>query len=208
MVARLDAPSPELVRRMIDVSIETEATGLSGTFYIDTRGKAVKGDEGMIKYDQDLIELARLVRAHTKMRVVLDLTPTVFQIGECPNAALYCGWYSLANYVDAFDFVPGAIGVHIASFELKSLRDPGKKYWCKELLKDGAAATYGPTDEPYLQSFPMPTEFFGKLLTGKYTLAEAFSQTLPYHSWRLALVGDPLYNPFRNNPQLAAEWKR
>ena len=130
----------------------------------------------------------------------------MFGPGDCPGAALYCGWYSLTKYVDAFDFVPGAVAVHIASFELVSLRDDSKGYWCKELLKDGVAATFGATEEPYLESFPLPSEFFTRLLTGRFTIVEAYSETKPFNSWRLSLLADPLYTPFKANPQLPADF--
>jgi len=88
---------------------------------------------------------------------------------------LYCGWYSLRKYVDAFVFVRGAVGFHIASFEAISIREPLEKGWVKNLLQDGVAATLGPVAEPFLQSFPKPTHFFGLLLTGQFTLAECFA---------------------------------
>lgn len=203
MVARLDGPSPQIVRGMIDNAIEVERTGLVGNFYIDTRG--VPPGQPYYDYDENLRELARMIDQRTDIPVIIDTKPKVFQPGSCPNTALYCGWYSLEKYVDAFDFAPGAVAIHIASFEMRSLRDPQKRYWCKELLKDGVTATLGPTDEPYLQAFPLPTEFFGMLLTGKFTLVEVFSATTPFTSWRITLLGDPLYNPFKTNPQLAWE---
>jgi len=204
MVARLDAPTPDLVREMISTSIEVESRGLKGTFYIDARG--LSRDTGLFEYDDDLMRLAKIVRRHSAMPLRLDARSEVFQPGDCPDAALYCGWYSLSKYVDAFDFVPGAVAIHIASFELVSLRNDRMDYWCKELLKDGASATFGATEEPYLESFPLPTEFFTRLLTGRYTIVEAFSETKPFNSWRLSLLADPLYNPFKTNPQLPVDW--
>ena len=59
----------------------------------------------------------------------------------CDFAVVATGRRKLAGeerYVDAFDFVRGAVAVHIASFELRSLRDADKPRWCGELLKDGA----------------------------------------------------------------------
>jgi hypothetical protein len=43
------------------------------------------------------------------------------------------------------------------------------------------------------------------LLSGRYTLAEAYYRTQPYNSWVMVLVGDPLYNPFQANPPLKTE---
>ncbi len=199
MVARLDGPSPSVVRRMIDDAIAVERTGLRGTFYIDARG--LDEGSGLFPYDFDLRTLAARVRARTDVPVVLDNRSEVFGVADRPNAALYCGWYSLANYVEAFEFVPGAVAVHMASFELVSLRGTTKRYWCKELLADGVAATFGATSEPYLESFPKPTAFFGRVLSGKQTIVEAFYAAKPFNSWRLSLLGDPLYNPFKHNPQ-------
>ncbi|MGB2865090.1 MAG: TIGR03790 family protein [Sedimentisphaerales bacterium] len=69
-------------------------------------------------------------------------------------ALVYCGWYSLKKYVDAFEFVDGAIGYHIASFEAVNLRDPNSSQWCPSMLIDGITATFGAVSEPYLHSFP------------------------------------------------------
>ena len=94
------------------------------------------------------------------MPVVLEDTGRLFQPGECPRAALYCGWYSLARYVDAFEWVPGAIGYHIASAECRTLRQGNSQVWCKRMLEEGVAVTIGPVDEPYVQAFPLPEVFF------------------------------------------------
>jgi hypothetical protein len=37
------------------------------------------------------------------------------------------------------------------------------------------------------------------LLSGKYTLVETYYRTTPFNSWVMTLVGDPLYNPFKNS---------
>ena len=63
--------------------------------------------------------------------------------------------------------------------------------------------TLGPTGEPYVDAFPLPNEFFALLLTGRYSLAEAYAFTTRYISWRMVLFGDPLYNPWRGRGSLA-----
>ena len=67
----------------------------------------------------------------------------------------------------------------------------------KRLLEDGVAATIGPVGEPYAEAFPFPQVFFGLLLDGDFTLVEAYSLSLPFISWKMVLIGDPLYQPFR-----------
>jgi hypothetical protein len=73
------------------------------------------------------------------------------------------------------------------------------------MLEHGVAATLGPVWEPKLAAFPLPDDFFSLLLTGRYNLVEAYYRTTPFSSWVMVLVGDPLYNPFKNDPQLSED---
>src|SRR5690606_2380595 len=98
-------------------------------------------------WDNHLRALATLVQEHTGLRLIMDQAAAVFQPGDVPDCALYCGWYSLRNYVPAFEFARGAVGYHIASFELKGMRDPEEKGWVANLLRDGVVATIGPRSE-------------------------------------------------------------
>lgn len=198
LVSRLDGPSASVVRRMIDDSLAAEAGGLRGKAYFDARWPDPGKKElmGYAYYDGSIHRAAELVKKSGKMAVVLDDRERLFQPGAGPAAALYCGWYSLANYVDAFAWVPGAVGYHIASAECVTLRNPGSNAWCKAMLARGAAATVGPVGEPYVHAFPPPEFFFRLLLEGRLTLAECFALSNPYLSWKMILIGDPLYRPF------------
>ncbi len=118
---------------------------------------------------------------------------TLFQKGQCPDTALYCGWYSLAKYIDAFKWTKGSVGYHIASSECTTLKGEQSQVWCKKMLDNGIAATIGPVGEPYVQAFPVPRIFFNFLTEGYLTLAESYIISLPYLSWKMVLVGDPLY---------------
>jgi len=40
------------------------------------------------------------------------------------------------------------------------------------------------------------------LLTGKLPLAEVYWHTVPMTSWMICMVGDPLYTPYKTNPQM------
>jgi uncharacterized protein (TIGR03790 family) len=198
IVSRLDAPTPQLAMDLVDRAMETEQRGLVGKAYIDSRGLQPDGTVGYGYYDQGLRDLADLLRTHSTYPVVLEDTERRFsQRGEAPDVALYSGWYKLRSYEDAFTFNPGAIGYHIASGEAVSIHDPKEAGWCKNALERGITVTLGPTGEPYVDAFPLPNEFFALLLTGRYTLAEAYVLTTRYISWRMVLFGDPLYNPWR-----------
>jgi len=194
MVSRLDGPSPDIARGLVDKAISAEKTGLKGTAYFDLRG--LGGKDLYSHYDRSLHSLAAFTRSEMKMPAKQERTGELFAPGTCPQTAIYCGWYSLRKYIDAFDFVDGAVGYHIASFEAVNLRDPNTGQWCASLLQDGITATLGPVAEPYLHTFPEPREFFGELYEGK-CLGEAYYRTKPFNSWQMLLVGDPLYRPFK-----------
>jgi uncharacterized protein (TIGR03790 family) len=195
MVSRLDGPEYKIVKGLIDKALTAEKTGLKGNAYIDSRGIVKKDLYG--HFDQSLRDLGAFIRSNTKLPIKAEQTGQLFQPGSCPQTAVYCGWYSLRKYVDAFDFVDGAVGFHIASFEAQKLRDPSSSTWCAAMLRDGITATLGAVDEPYLHSFPQPKEFFAELFRGS-CLVKAYYRTKPFNSWQLVLIGDPLYRPFKN----------
>ena len=201
-VSRLDGPTPEIVYRLIDDSLYAEKHGLPGKAYFDARWPLPdkKNLQGYALYDASIHRAANITKKLSALPVHLDQKETLFQAGEAPQAALYCGWYSLGKYVDAFDWQRGAVGYHIASSECTTLKKPDSPVWCKRMLEDGIAATIGPVAEPYVQGFPLPELFFGFLLDGYYTLVESYFLSLPYLSWQMVLIGDPLYRPFRNIP--------
>jgi len=194
MVCRLDGPDSTIAKGLVDRAIAAEKTGLHGIAYFDSRGIVKRDLSG--RFDQSLRDLATLTRLRTKMVVKEERTEELFAPGACPQTAIYCGWYSLKKYTDAFDFVDGAVGYHISSFEAVSLRDPNSSQWCPAMLKDGITATLGAVAEPYLHSFPEPKAFFGDLYGGRH-LVEAYYRTKPFNSWQLVLIGDPLYTPFK-----------
>ena len=195
MVSRIDGSSDKIVKRIIDDSLKAESAGLQGTAYFDAK-RAKPDTKKKIKsatvfYDNSLHLAAARIEKLKLMPVLVNDEIKLFQPGDCPDAALYCGWYSLNKYIDAFDWQRGAVGYHIVSSTL----------WWRRMLDDGVAATLGPVSEPYLQAFPPPEMFFGLLIDGYYTLAESYILSLPYLSWQMVLFGDPLYRPFKNRQQ-------
>ena len=207
MVMRLDGPQSGTARDIVLACKVVESRGgLVGRFAIDSRGLTQRKANGEIDtygmYDAKLRELATLLQRKTAVPVILDTSPEVFKAHSVKDVALYCGWYSVRNYVPAFTFNPGAIGYHIASYEMVSLRAEQEKGWVRGMLNDGIASTLGPVDEPYLGAFPDPMDFFPLLLSGKYSLAETYWLTLPMIKWKMSIIGDPLYAPFRAKPAI------
>jgi uncharacterized protein (TIGR03790 family) len=199
MVSRLDGPGERIAFGLIDKAMAAERKGLTGIAYIDSGYSEIRGGESLYAdYDKSLRETANMIRQRATMKVVEESTKRLFAPGACPRTAIYCGWYSLKKYVDSFDFVDGAIGYHISSLEAVDLRDPNSTQWCPAMLAHGVTATLGAVAEPYLHSFPKPDELFSELLDGR-CLVEAYYHTAPFNSWRLLLIGDPLYTPFKKH---------
>ncbi|MBT8346786.1 MAG: TIGR03790 family protein [Desulfofustis sp.] len=200
IVSRLDGPTADTVRRVIDDTVAVEKIGLQGTACFDARWQKSETDKkksGYTLYDAALHHAAAQLTENGPLPVVIDDRPELFTEGACPDAALYSGWYSLANYADVFNWVPGSIGFHIASSECATLKQEKSQVWCKRMLEEGVAATIGPVYEPYVQAFPPPDLFFAKLTEGYLTLGEVYLISLPFLSWQMVLIGDPLYLPFK-----------
>jgi uncharacterized protein (TIGR03790 family) len=197
LVCRLDAPTPAIVRQMIEDSLGAEAKGLRGFTYIDARGVT----EGpMMLGDRWFHNAARDAREHG-LPVILDNGPALFPPAyPMRNAAIYLGWY--AEHVtgpfarESFRFTPGAVALHLHSFSAVTLRDKTQN-WCAPLLAAGAAATLGNVYEPYLGLTPQPDIFAQRLREG-FTFAEAGYMSQRALSWMTTFVGDPLYRPFAN----------
>ena len=198
IVGRLDGPNPATVRRLIDDAVAVEREGLQGVAYFDARWPKPQATnlQGYALYDSSIHAAAEAIRKNGRMEVRLDAREELLQPGEAPNAALYCGWYSLGRYIDAFSWARGAVGYHIASAECTTLKRRGAQVWCKRMLEEGVAATIGPVNEPYVQGFPLPELFFAHLSEGYLSLGESYLVSQPYLSWQMVLIGDPLYQPF------------
>ncbi len=205
MVARLDGPTPQHVRDLIANSLLVEREGLDGNIVVDSRGLRMPGangkPDGYAPFDEQLRRLAAALEQAATLPVVHDDKPAVFARGAndepaVENVAMYVGWYQLRDYNRPFDLARGAVAYHVASYEMVSLHNAGEKGWARGLLMDGAAATVGPVSEPFLNAFPPPWAFLPIVLKGDATLAEAYWATVPHVSWKMVLVGDPLYRPF------------
>ncbi|HEY7120476.1 MAG TPA: TIGR03790 family protein [Tepidisphaeraceae bacterium] len=208
MTMRLDGPQAGTVRDIILGSLKAETEGLEGKVVVDAGGSLAidAKNPNYVSFDQRLKNLARIVRTQTSLPLVLDENREVLPAHSVKDStAIYCGWYSLQNYVPACTFAPGAVGFHVASFEMTTLRTQNVNQWVRGMLNDGIAATLGATNEPFLTAFPPPDEFFPLLFTGKLTLAEVYWRTVPFASWRVAAIGDPLYRPYQARPAMRSE---
>jgi uncharacterized protein (TIGR03790 family) len=204
LVCRLDGPTVDIVKNMIDGAIAAERRGLMGFAYIDLRG-ITSGP--MAEGDQWLATAAVDLRKYG-LPLIWDNSPALIPADfPMDHAAVYLGWYSSSvegpMARDDFRFVQGAIAVHIHSFSAQTLRDP-KANWCAPLLAHGAAATLGNVYEPYLDLTPHLDVFADRLRNG-FNFAESGYASVPALSWMTTFVGDPLYRPFEDIDDLPPE---
>ena len=193
--ARLDGPTPAIVKAMIDDALAAERGGLYGWSYVDGRGIT---SGSYAEGDQWMANLVVSMRAQG-LPVIFDNNPPTFPAGyPVTDAAVYFGWY--ASSVDgpfadqAFRFRPGAVAVHLHSFSAATLLSATAN-WCGPLLAHGAAATLGNVYEPYL-SLTANFDIFQDRLMAGFTLAESGWMSQKALSWMGVVVGDPLYRPY------------
>jgi uncharacterized protein (TIGR03790 family) len=196
MVARLDGPTVEIARGLVDKAMQAETNGLWGRAFFDARGLT----EGSYKAGDDWIKGAAEVARRVGFETILDDKPATFP-AEYPlnQIALYAGWYdgqvSGPFTRDEVEFLPGAVAYHLHSFSGHLIRS-ADQYWVGPLLAKGATATMGCVDEPYLEGTPNIAVFFSRLVLLGFTFGEAAYASQNVLSWQTTVVGDPLYRPF------------
>ena len=195
-VARLDGPTPAVVRGMVDGALLGERQGLAGRAYVDLGGPHPAGNTWLESVAGQL--------AAAGFETEVDRANAVLPpLARFDAPVLYFGWYDWnvkgPFTVPGFRFPPGAIAVHIHSFSAQSLRTD-KQFWCGPLLARGAAATVGNVFEPYLEATHHLDLFVEALLRGE-TLGAAAYYSLPALSWQDVVLGDPLYRPFARSAE-------
>ena len=193
--SRLDAPTPEMVRAMIDDAIATEKEGLWGWAYVDGRDIT---SGGYFEGDNWMRNLVKILRERGIPTIFDNLPDTFSENFPITDAAVYFGWY--AGDINGpflrenFRFRRGAVAVHLHSFSAASLRGI-QNHWSAPLIARGAAATLGNVYEPYL-SFTANLDVFQDRLMAGLTLAESGWMSQRALSWMGIVVGDPLYRPY------------
>jgi uncharacterized protein (TIGR03790 family) len=208
MVARLDGPTAEIARSLVDKAIEGETNGLAGRAYFDLR--AVPTNSPMVLGDNWILAAAKICQYFSGYETTMDTNPGTFPPDfPMSQIAIYCGWYS-EHVCGPFaqkrvEFMPGAFAYHLHSFSAARVRSPDT-HWVGPLLAKGAACTMGCVYEPYLTGTPDVGVFCARWMLLGFTFGEsayACQQTL---SWQTTVIGDPLYCPFRKPvPRLLIE---
>jgi uncharacterized protein (TIGR03790 family) len=196
-VWRLDAPSVDLAKGLVDKAMLAEASGLSGRGCFDIRGEIDGFDDYVYGSGEwDIHRSAEVARA-AGFAVTEDFHYAEFGSQpaplRCDDAALYAGWYSLDHYNDAFTWKPGAIGLHTDSLSAYDLR--GGTNWSANAVIKGITVTSGAIEEPYLDGVAHSDGVFRNLFEGA-NVGDALLRNTEYLKWMIVNIGDPLYRPF------------
>ena len=201
IVARLDGPSVETARGLVDKAMEAETNGLWGRAYFDLRGLT----NSSYKLGDDWIRSASELIRRLGYETVVDERPETFSAAfPMSQIAFYAGWYD-GQFSGPFarpkvEFMPGAVAYHLHSFSAQVLRTPDQ-FWVGPLLADGATATLGYVEEPYLEGTVNVASLLANFTVFGFSFGEAAYAAQQSISWQTTVVGDPLYRPFgRKNP--------
>jgi uncharacterized protein (TIGR03790 family) len=202
MVCRLDGPTVEIARGLVDKAIQAETEGLWGRAYFDARGLLL----GSSKVGDDWIKGAAEVTRRLGFETILDNKDERFPASfPMSQIAFYAGWYEYDGQVSGpftrpvVEFMPGAFGYHLHSFSAQTLRS-ATQYWAGPLLDKGVTATMGCVYEPYLEFTPNLGVFFHRFIHLGFSFGEAAYASQRTLSWQTTVVGDPLYRPFAKKP--------
>jgi uncharacterized protein (TIGR03790 family) len=202
MVARLDGPTADIARGLVDKALQAERDGLWGRAYFDARG-LTKSQTNYLLGDELILGAAQVARA-LGFETVVDDTPDLFPASfPMSHIALYAGWYAGSACgpfeLPKVEFMPGAFAYHLHSFSADTLRSTTQR-WCGPLLAKGATCTMGCVYEPYLTLTPNIALFLERFTIGQFTFGEAAWAAQPALSWQTTVIGDPLYRPFGKTP--------
>ena len=203
LVARLDGPSVEIARGLVDKALAAERDGLWGRAYFDARG--LDKTNSYYLGDEWILGAAEICR-ELGFETTVDQNPATFPADfPMSQIAIYCGWYD-RNISGPFalpkvEFMPGAFAYHLHSFSAATLRSTNQ-FWAGPLLAKGATCTMGCVTNRIFPVTPNVAAFLARLIAGGFTFGEAAWAAQPALSWQTTVVGDPLYRPFAKEPSV------
>lgn len=201
LVTRLDGPSAEIARGLVDKAMDAETNGLCGRAYIDYRSLGTNSPYAV--GDQWMLGAGEICKIFGGFETIVDTNAATFP-AEFPmcQIGIYCGWYT-ENASGPFaqktvEFMPGAFAYHLHSFSAATIRST-TQHWVGPLLAKGATVTMGSVDEPYLSGTPDVSVFCARWIVDGFTFGEAAYACQQTLSWQTTVIGDPLYTPFKKS---------
>ena len=111
------------------------------------------------------------------------------------NTMLYGGWYNYGKYNNKWEWIPGALACDLNSASATYLSYPSL-YWLSNAFSQGLTCGTGVYSEPYANGHSRADALMYYFLNG-YNFIESAYKAEPSLKWMGAVIGDPLYNPFK-----------
>jgi uncharacterized protein (TIGR03790 family) len=202
LIARLDGPTAEIARSLVDKAIAAETNGYWGRAYCDIRGITTSDYKMGDDWIRGAFDICRVMGFEGHLDTNAATIPASLPMSQI---AFYAGWYE-PNACGPFlapqmEFMPGAFAYHLHSANAWTIRSTSNG-WVGPLLARGATCSMGSVYEPYLMGTPDIGTFAARWLIGGFTFGEAAYACQNALSWQTTVVGDPLYRAFAMNPQL------
>jgi uncharacterized protein (TIGR03790 family) len=193
VVSRLDGPTVEIAKGLVEKAILAEALGCHGESFLDTRG--LTSGDGYQQRD-DVMEKVEDSWKAAKLPYVHDTLGPVFDVSSRADTLHYYGWYAggPGEWKGSIKFRTGGVCIHLHSFSGSTVRNVGAN-WVAPLLNWNATCSYGTTYEPYTTGFPYENIFWDRLIQG-WSFGEAGQVANHLLSWQAVFCGDPLYTPY------------
>lgn len=198
-VCRLDAPEDRVANELVKKAVDAEKRGVNGIAFFDSGGPYHSGNRA-------IKSAAEMVRKDGRLQVKIDHDGPVIDLSTLKDTiGYYYGWYGghFQPKNKRFRFGRGAVAVHLHSFAAYRVWSK-TRHWVGPFLMHGATATLGTADEPLLDGFPTADALTDALLKG-CNFAEASLSASRYLSWMSVNIGDPLYRPFKPQPNADLE---
>ncbi|MBX3459150.1 MAG: TIGR03790 family protein [Planctomycetes bacterium] len=191
IVSRLDGPTVEIAKGLIEKALVAEALGCQGESFLDTRG--LTKDDGYKERDQIMMQIEPVWK-RLGLPYKHDTEGGVVDLSTREDTLHYYGWYAgTQKPAGTVKFRTGGVCIHLHSFSASTVRGTGN--WVGPLLSWNATCSYGTVYEPYTVGFPYENIFWDRLSKG-WSFGQAGQISNRLLSWQAVFCGDPLYTPY------------
>ena len=201
MVAGLDGPDADIARGLVDKAIEAERDGLWGRAYFDLRGLTT----GELKKGDDWIGGAARTAQRFGFETIIDDKPETFSAAfPMSQIALYAGWYDPKRLgtvrAAACRIHAGRVCLSSAFLQRRLLADH-QQILVRSAVGGRRGRHAGLRGRTLFGRHPEYGGVFRRWLYLGFTFGEAAYAAQSVLSWQTTVIGDPLYQPFKENPQ-------
>lgn len=197
IVSRIDGPTPDYAKAMIDVSAATkDQLHMNGGFVLDPYSDL--DTEQAIQYKEDLLYFYNTILQDINLPFAVTTTVDPYFDPVIPylqHESMYWGWFTDRTKDTFFrETDTQRIFFYNADYDGGyTVRDATDERLCGLALRNGYGSSAGAMSDPGIDGFLRPTPFLKSLIKGFY-MGEAHLLSQPYLDWTICFFGDPLVN--------------